>query len=157
MTLLGIGIFVIWWLIPFTAIVLFMQFVFEISMPYCNSNHLNILNMCATIILFVGLVFYGISAAYLLRNWPKGSIRSLETRGPFRVSRNPMYFCFIFLFIPSISMFLNNVILLLASVIFLYLFFIYIKREEFFLFSKFGEKYKEYSERTPLLIPFLKT
>lgn len=73
--------------------------------------------------------------------------------GIFSVCQNPLYL-FSFIGVVGISLLSNNfVVMIIAPVGFLLIYLPLIKREQVFLTQKFGDEYKKYAEKTPLLIP----
>lgn len=68
----------------------------------------------------------------------------LETNGPFRVTRNPMYLQMVIVCIGAAIAFANGWILLLTPVVVIALQRLAIEPEEEYLEAKFGETYLNY-------------
>ncbi len=78
---------------------------------------------------------------------------SLCTKGVYAVCRHPLYSSWIIFIVPGIMLFFNSWILLTVPIVMYFIFTILIKQEESFLQSKFGENYKNYKNKVPLLFP----
>jgi protein-S-isoprenylcysteine O-methyltransferase Ste14 len=82
--------------------------------------------------------------------------KNLVTKGPYRYTRNPMVFGAFSLYI-SIGIFLNSILCLISIFIFLYFVIKYLKlSEEKRLLKDFGDEFKDYKIKTPLLFPLKK-
>lgn len=80
--------------------------------------------------------------------------QALITDGPYRYVRHPMYLAFIGIFI-GVELLLGSWLILLA--IPLVSFFIWqSKQEEFILEQEFGQAYRDYQQKTGMLLPKLK-
>ncbi len=72
---------------------------------------------------------------------------AIETRGPFRVTRNPMYLQMLIVCIGASFAFANWWILLLTPIVAFALQRLAIEAEEAYLEDKFGETYREYKQK----------
>jgi protein-S-isoprenylcysteine O-methyltransferase Ste14 len=76
------------------------------------------------------------------------------TSGVFHIVRHPMYFGSVFLFFSFVV--LSSSILAFLIWLLICLFYYFMSRyEEKLLINKFGNKYKEYQKRVPMILPFL--
>jgi protein-S-isoprenylcysteine O-methyltransferase Ste14 len=79
--------------------------------------------------------------------------KKLVTSGPYRFSRNPMVFG-AFSFYISIGILLNSILCLTFLIIFLGMSVFYLKQtEEKRLLRDFGEEYKNYIKKVPMIFP----
>ena len=78
----------------------------------------------------------------------------LATTGAFRLSRNPLYSCWILLIIPGLAVFFLNWWILMGSVLMYVALNMFIKREETILERTFGQEYLDYKKKVGRL--FLK-
>lgn len=77
----------------------------------------------------------------------------LQTTGPYRISRHPLYFGSIVFLATRPFMFLDYFIQLLCITAYFYIGAVY---EEEKLVKKFGTAYMEYQKSTPMIFPFFK-
>jgi protein-S-isoprenylcysteine O-methyltransferase Ste14 len=103
-------------------------------------------------LIAVGLALNIVSARFMLKAF--GSNR-LETRGPYAISRNPMYASFIFLTIPGLSLALDNWAVLAVSVVLYIAVRVSIAAEERWLAAKFGDAWYAYAKRVGRIAPKL--
>lgn len=83
----------------------------------------------------------------LIFGLPEGSISSLKTDGIFRFSRNPLYLGFILLILSS-CLITTNPFNFAAAVIAIVIHHRIILREEDYLLSRLGDRYKDYMKAT---------
>lgn len=110
--------------------------------------------------LTVGLIFVAVGFALAARAIqmfrragtnvaPDASVTALVTAGPYRFTRNPIYIGFVLVYF-GMSIVLTSVwILLLIIPVFLILQRGVVLREEAFLERKFGDAYRDYTDRVP--------
>jgi len=79
--------------------------------------------------------------------------KKLLTEGVYAYTRNPIYAAFIIFLIPSLSLLMNDVFIMLTSAILYAVFRINIGQEEAYLLQQFGDDYRRYAETVPRLIP----
>jgi protein-S-isoprenylcysteine O-methyltransferase Ste14 len=101
----------------------------------------------------IGFYFWLASALLIGRKFAE---HQLITAGVYRYSRNPMYAAFIVFLIPASALLLNDLLILLVSLVMFSVFKISIRKEEAYLRSEFGPEYQHYTERVAQLIPFIK-
>lgn len=77
---------------------------------------------------------------------------SLVTSGPYRRVRHPLYSSML-LTIPGFALLARNALVLAGGVAVLLVLLLRVRREEKELFSRFGEKYRAYRDRTGALVP----
>ena len=80
----------------------------------------------------------------------------LVTGGVYRYSRHPLYAAFIIFLVPAASFILDNLFVLVASLVMFLVFKVKIRKEEEYLEKEFGDEYKRYTKQVPQLIPFIK-
>lgn len=95
------------------------------------------------------LLWIGAFSSLLFRH-KKGE---LVRKGPFRFTRNPMYFSLIFLIAPGLSFHERRWPLLVASVAMYICCLRGIRREEEELKKRYGKAYDEYLHEVPLFLP----
>ncbi len=81
---------------------------------------------------------------------------TLVTNGPYRYVRNPIYLGS-FVFIIAMALVAANWLLLLPALVLICIIYAQIPNEESMLVKKFGDEYRGYMERTPRLIPRLRS
>jgi protein-S-isoprenylcysteine O-methyltransferase Ste14 len=101
-------------------------------------------------LIVVGLSLYGTAAIMMLRAFRRGR---LETRGPFAISRNPMYASFMALLLPGLALALNNWLILAAIAALCAATNHFVKEEERRLELKFGPLWKDYAARVGRFFP----
>lgn len=90
------------------------------------------------------------TARQLLKGIKTGT---LQTRGVFALCRNPLYACFVYLFVPALAFLLRNWLILLVSLN-LYAAFKWSIHEEYAALDKaFGEEHARYRRRVNELLP----
>ena len=109
-----------------------------------------ILAMVGSVLILLGIPFYIISLITIKRAFKAGS---LVTEGTFRVCRHPVYSAWIIFFVPGIMLLINTWIGLSAPLVMYLLILIFVKEEEIYLESVFGNDYLEYKERVPIILP----
>jgi protein-S-isoprenylcysteine O-methyltransferase Ste14 len=81
---------------------------------------------------------------------------TLVTTGPYGYVRNPIYLgCFVF--IIAMALVAANWLLLLPALVLISIVYAQISNEELMLIEKFGDEYRGYMERTPRIIPRLRS
>lgn len=77
----------------------------------------------------------------------------LLTEGLYRYVRHPMYAGHFFLVWPGIALLFRSWMMLLGVAVMILLFFCFIRQEERNMEEEFGQSYRDYRKRTPLLFP----
>ena len=80
----------------------------------------------------------------------------LVTSGVYRYSRHPLYAAFIVFLVPAAAFILDNLFVLLATLVMVLVFKLKISKEEEYLEKEFGDEYQRYIKQVPQLIPFIK-
>ena len=124
----------------------------EIISIYKNTSLAFIpLRFIGLIIGIVGVVLFGIAVHTMKDSWragiPESDKTDLVTTGIFRISRNPAFLAFDFVYMGVLLMFFNW-ILLLFTIFAMIMLHLQIKQEEFFLIETFGKEYQEYKQKT---------
>lgn len=101
--------------------------------------------------LGIGIVFWAVSGVYFLKNFKQGE---LMTKGPFALTRNPIYASMILFVVPGLGL-LSRSGLVLSDALVLYVGFkLSIHGETNVLRRNFGEEYEEYARNVNELFPF---
>ena len=77
----------------------------------------------------------------------------LCTSGPFAVCRHPAYGAWIVFLLPGLSLLLNCWSGIVVSVIMYFLLRLLVRKEEAYLDRTFGEQFRAYKRRVPLVLP----
>jgi protein-S-isoprenylcysteine O-methyltransferase Ste14 len=101
--------------------------------------------------LGLGLILWISSAVYFLKKFKKGK---LITKGPFALSRNPIYSSTIVFVVPSLGLILHSGLILSIAVVMYIGFKISIHGESRLLLKLFGEEYERYIKSVNELFPF---
>lgn len=117
------------------------------------SDNTKILLITGIIILLISFFFYFNTLKLLLSGIKE---TKLITSGLFKISQNPLYFLFITIIIPAISLIVNSWLILVSSVVAYILFKVYIDSEYNELENVFGEEYNKYRRRTPEFFPIIR-
>jgi protein-S-isoprenylcysteine O-methyltransferase Ste14 len=125
---------------------------FGFDLPFTNSYRPITLIAGATLGV-IGLYFW-LSAVFLIAKGYKS--HRLITHGVYRYSRNPLYSAFIVFMIPATALIINDLLILIVSLVMFTVFKISIHKEEEFLSKGYGQEYQRYAERVAQLIPFVK-
>ncbi len=151
MTIMGIGpILAVLGIATAVAIVFFERLTgFGISLPSPWKEW----GVIAGIALLVAGVFFWLSAALTVKRAFES--HRLATGGVFRVSRNPMYAGFIVFIFPGLALVINDILVILISLVMFAAFKARIAREESYLAKEFGEDYERYRKSVPQLVPFI--
>lgn len=101
------------------------------------------------------LIAIGLALAMPANHAMQKAVRAgrLLTTGPFALTRNPMYFSYIFLIFPGVAVVTRAWLVFVTPLASLALFHVFIKREEASLADHFGSDYLEYKARVPALLP----
>lgn len=124
-----------------------------------NNKYTFIAVLIGFIITFIGMGFNLVVRANLGKNWVPLSKttenQTLVTKGVYSKIRHPFYLS-IFIMFLGISIISGNLYGLIFFILFLISLKIRIIKEEKELILKFGDEYKKYAEKVPMLIPKLK-
>jgi protein-S-isoprenylcysteine O-methyltransferase Ste14 len=105
-----------------------------------------------TALLAAGLYFWVDGVRLIVTGFKSGN---LITEGVYRFVRNPIYSSFIVFIIPSISLLLNNALIILSSIVMMLVFKMNIYKEEQYLKQKFGVAYENYVTKVKQIVPFV--
>ena len=100
---------------------------------------------------YIGLIIYMISLIFgfiAMIDFARAPLDKPATKGTYAISRNPMYFSMVIIFI-SISLACTSWLYLLLTIIWLIIADIGIVAEERLCLETYGDSYKEYMNRTP--------
>ena len=131
----------------FGAVALTLDTVLEIP-PLPINKSTSFILFLILIILYGGLLIW--SALCLVSAKKK---KSLATKGPYALTRHPMYVGIVLLINPALAILFASWSLLEACIIFYFLWRYFAKKEEQKLLKHFGNTYKEYSKKTGCLFP----
>jgi len=101
-------------------------------------------------LLALGLVLWITSVITVMRAY---NARSLCTTGPFALCRHPVYASWVVFILPALSLLLNSWLLLLSPLV---LYMATVKNapeEEAYLENLFGDDYRTYREKVPVVLP----
>jgi len=90
------------------------------------------------------------------RNTTSQRAESLNVRGWYSVTRNPLYFGNFVIGLGIVSAWLDPQLVLTYTVVFWLYYERIIAREEEFLFSRFGAAYRDWAARTPAFMPAIR-
>lgn len=99
----------------------------------------------------MGLIFWGYSAVYFLKNFKPGQ---LITTGPFSLCRNPIYSSIIVFIIPATGVILHSGLILSIALVLYIGFRLTIHGEAIILRRTFGEHYENYERTVNEIFPF---
>ncbi len=111
-----------------------------------------------SIFFYLGIVLWAIGIIIVSSaciSWIKTPADELVTTGMYKHSRNPMYLSFFFAYI-GIGLISNSWIFLIITFVYMIIIVLFVKYEEKFCLEKYGEKYKNYTKKTPRWIGFKK-
>ena len=94
-----------------------------------------------------------------IRVWACGNLKKekeLTTSGPYRYTRNPLYFGSMLLGISTVVACRSWAVLAIFLINFLIIYPVVIRKEKTKMSELFPEKYRKYSEQVPLFFPTLK-
>ena len=127
-----------------------------------------ILRIAISIPIFLLGIVFGFWSNYVLFDYGKGGpvdifnvpisprSRNLLVSGPYKYCRNPMVFGAICIY-TSIGLYLNSIRSLMVVCGFIVFMYMYVKIfEETRLLRDFGDAYRAYKEKVPMIIPMLK-
>ncbi len=102
------------------------------------------------VLVSIGVIFYAITARYLLRGV---KTTTLQTGGTYYLCQNPLYAGIILFLLPGISFLLHSWLILTTSVAGYIMFRINIHSEYREMEEFFGDPYLEYRKKTPEFWP----
>lgn len=104
------------------------------------------------VLLAVGLYLWLDAVGLIVTRFKSGN---LITEGAYRFVRNPMYSGFIVFIVPGISLLLNNLVIILSSIVMMFVFKVNIYEEEQYLRQTFGVAYEKYVSKVKQIVPFV--
>jgi protein-S-isoprenylcysteine O-methyltransferase Ste14 len=110
--------------------------------------------LAAGLILGTIGAYMWLSSVLLIRRAHKS--HELLTSGVYGWSRNPMYSAFIVFLIPAAAFIMNDLLILIVSLVMTIVFKIAIRKEEDYLSKEYGAEYQRYAKRVPQLVPFVR-
>jgi protein-S-isoprenylcysteine O-methyltransferase Ste14 len=149
MTIFGIGLLLVASGGFSLGLILFVEAAWGVKLAW-TTDHTDLLIPIGALFMAVGLYFWTSSAMVIRQAFDE---KRLLTEGVYGWTRNPMYAAFILFLIPAVSLLMNDVLILLASLVLYVVFRISIEKEETYLLQRFGEEYRRYAEQVPRLIP----
>ena len=133
--------------IPIAIVNYCFKSIFEISfIPY------KVLLIIAILLLCIGIPLYITTLITLKAAYKK---KTLLTHGIFSICRNPLFAVVIFLLFPGIILFFNSWLLLTIPCFMIFVFKIFIIREEYLMESEFGQEYINYKSKTSAIFPII--
>ena len=149
MTIFGIGLLLVASGGFSLALILLMEAAGGIHLNW-TTTHDAVLIPLGALLAAAGLYLW-LSGVRMIRN--AFYEKRLLTEGVYAHTRNPIYAAFILFLIPALSFLMNDVLIVLASVILYAVFRINIGQEEDYLLQQFGDDYRRYAEKVPRLFP----
>ena len=143
---------------PRIAISGFLSFIATLIIEYRLEHFgyplvpMSIATVLGIALMIVGVYFWLDSVRLIATRFKSGV---LITEGVYRLVRNPMYTGFIFFIVPGLSLILNNLLIILSSIVMLLIFKINIYKEEQYLKQQFGTAYQDYMSKVKQIIPFI--
>jgi protein-S-isoprenylcysteine O-methyltransferase Ste14 len=147
---LGIGPKIGMVTIPYFLVTLFLSIYYKDIFRVCTTWD-RPLYIAGIILLVIGLVFYFVTAIFLLKGIKN---TRLMTGGTYYLCQNPLYAGIILMILPSVSFLLHTWLILTTSLVAYIMFKINIKSEYAEMESFFGDAYLAYKKKTPELFPF---
>ena len=101
--------------------------------------------------LYIGIPIFALALAMSVItsvNFATTPLDAPVTKGVYRISRHPIYLSG-FLLYTGIGIATASWVILLCAILWIVLFHIVLPSEEHFLLEKYGESYREYTNRTP--------
>jgi protein-S-isoprenylcysteine O-methyltransferase Ste14 len=143
-------------LILFVIFVLVM--IIDIFMFKFSNRMIGTLSQILAIPLF--LIFFLIGSYFILTSHriifrETDKEVGIVTSGVFNIVRHPMYFGSVILFF-SFAILSNSILAFLVWIVICFFYYFISRHEEKLLINKFGDKYREYQEKVPMFIPFIK-
>jgi protein-S-isoprenylcysteine O-methyltransferase Ste14 len=143
---------------PFIILLFMLLKGFHVQIPTII-DFPDIVDYIALAFLFLGLTLAGLTSLKLKKDLVFGLSDSkshqLQTNGVYSFSRHPFYMGFLLILISS-ALFVPNIINIILLVITWILHHFIMIKEEAFLTSKYGDKYKEYSIKVNRYITIFK-
>ena len=107
-------------------------------------------------VVALGTAFFVWALWSLGKNWAPStygrSDTSLETNGPYRIVRHPIY-SGVIVFMVANAFLASNILIILFTIAILAVLYWETGKEEALLIARFGNEYREYMKRTPRFIP----
>ena len=149
MTIFGIGLLMVASGGFSLGLILLLEAVGGVRLTW-TTTHDDVLIPLGAIFAAVGFYFW-LSGVRLIRK--AFDEKRLLTKGVYAHTRNPIYAAFILFLIPALSLLMNDVLIVLSSVVLYAVFRINIGQEEDWLLQQFGDDYRRYAEEVPRLFP----
>mgnify|MGYP001239726022 CR=1 FL=1 len=127
--------------------------IFDINMRL--TLLINIIGLFLLIVFFVS--FFICARIFFLHNEqlpPSTPTEKIIKSGIYSYTRNPIYISFVGFQISMFLLFGNIIYLLSSLLLFLWIHFFVVLREETYLFNKFGQEYEKYKSTVPRWIFF---
>lgn len=150
MTLFGCGPKLALLSLPYIILSLVIMFLYPdfFNLGFLDFSFFRILGM---VWLAIGLIFWGYSASYFIKNFKPGK---LLTEGPFALCRNPIYSAVIVFIFPSLGIIFHSGLLLSIAVVLYIGFKLSIHGETIILRRTFGETFTQYERTVNEIFPF---
>jgi len=149
MTIFGIGLLLVSSAGFSLGMILLLEAAGGIQLSWTTA-HEGVLIFLGALLAAVGFYFW-LSGVRLIRK--AFDEKRLLTKGVYAHTRNPVYAAFILFLIPALSLLMNDVLIVLSSVVLYAVFRINIGKEEDWLLQQFGDDYRRYAEEVPRLFP----
>lgn len=124
---------------------------YPLPMPQMPAQAVEYIHDLGSLLLIAGLLLFLPCTDLFIRArtplYPHGAASSLIVRGPYRLSRNPMYLSLLLTYVGSCAVFLQAGALILLPLPVILLNRVVIPFEEVRLAARFGEQYRLYCRR----------
>ena len=154
--IVALALFAPFWFGGIILYILLPSWIMFLSIPLPDSFRLVMVGVTALSIPFTLWAYRTLGKNWVHALEPSRFVRreneKLVTSGPYSYVRNPIYFGS-FTFIIALALVAANWLLLLPALVLVAIIYGQIGKEELMLIDKFGDEYREYTKRTPRLIP----
>ncbi len=133
------------------AIFILLGLILDFLIPLESGFNQKLLSIIGLVFLLVAVIILFLAKLefkkYCQKSDPRCETTHLVTTGIYKISRNPIYLGMMFV-APGASLIINNLWILLANIpIFIVFKYLLVLPEERYLVNKFGDIYREYTEK----------
>lgn len=147
-------------LIYFTYLFLFIEFLFSIFPIINNVNIIKIIYLFAYLLIIFGFISSLLAIRHLASNWTGIFLyrikknQKLVTTGIYKYLRHPIYSA-VLLELTGYQLLVNSYLSLVFLPLIFFFFLRQIQLEEKLLIKKYGQKYLNYCRKTKSILPFI--
>jgi len=122
-----------------------------LKMPKMNiSDSLSNVIFAVSIILTLAIMIWGFASLPIKKRG-----KELVTDKAFVYFRHPIYAAFLDFFVFGLGFYMKSLFILIFGVVLIFICGIIVEKEEEYLISQFGQKYRDYQKRTKRFIPWV--